>query len=302
MNQQTIQFNDAEMQQFKIVYNMCCQIGKRPTSSLIQQFGYTPEQAQRLMYMFKVYNGNITLNSERDVVKHLKKIHGNAYKISLSDFKTSNISSVPRIAVVAGITEKPYDIYNSNNYKGKNALYRVLNVSGRKIQIETPRKPRLEYGHTKSIDGVLEINGLTQNGNVIITFDRNYCHLCNRFIIIASLRNPEFSLGKYTMLAFEGTKIYVYAAIMGTGDHVRYSGGSQRVYDYGLDPNTIKPKLDRVAQAIYQQFDCASGRYDAPNERFVLVPKTKDELEEEALYNNMEQVDENPYSDDDIIF
>ena len=301
MDQQTIQFSPAEIQQFNYVYNTCCQIGKKPTNPLLQQMGYTPEQSQRLMYMFRMYSGNITLNSERDVIRHLKKIHGKAYKISLNDFKPSSISELPRVAVVAGIKEPPFNIYNSNNYKGREGFYKVINVSGRKIQIETSRKPRLEYGHTKKIDGMLEINGVKSNGNVIITFDRNYCHLCSKFGIIAGLRNPEFHLGKYTMIAFEGSKIHVYATSIGVGDKVRYSGGSQRIYDFGLDPNTIKSKLDAVAKVIYQQFDCASGNYAQPNDKFILVPKTKEEREEESLYSGLQE-EENPYSDDDIIF
>ena len=115
----------------------------------------------------------------------------------------SKVTSVPRLAVVGGIIEEPYAIWNSNRYKGLDAMYLVKDVTGSKVTIETSRKPQLEWGKARDIPGVLEIKGIRNNGKAVVTFDKKYCRLCNRFVIIASLRRPEFHLGEYEMVCFE---------------------------------------------------------------------------------------------------
>lgn len=256
-----------EIAEFKSLYSN----GAKFTSSALQSYGYNFEQAKRLKYIFDICSGKVQINTQEEVVKHLKKLSGGAHKLSIQDLAISKATSVPRVAVVANIRQKPYDIWNSRNYKGASALYKVVDVTGQRVTIETPRKPQLQYKQAKVIPGVLEIKGVKANGNAVVSFDKKYCSLCNRFAIVGSLRNPEFHLGKYEMVCFEGTKIYIYAINMGVKESIHYNTGNQRIYDFGIFPNDIMNKLKGVAQAMYKQLRCVTGNYYAPNSTYRVV-------------------------------
>lgn len=276
----SIGFSNTEIQNLQYLYNN----GAKFTSQALQSYGYTFEQSKRLMYAYNICIGKVQVDSKQEAIKHLKKMFGSTYKITIQDLAVSNISTIPRVAVVGNITDAPYSIWNSKQYSGKDALYPVIETSGQKITIETPRKPKLAYGAAKVIPGVLEIKGVKNNGNAVVTFDKKYCKVCNRFIIVASLRNPEFHHGKYEMICFEGTKIYVYATNIGTRESARYSMGNQRVYDYGIFENEIKPKLDKTAKGIYQYLHGVSAQYIAATQKYELLSKPQENNSDDVVW------------------
>ena len=261
-------FNQEEINHFQYILNN----GGKFTPQALQSYGYTYQQAQRLGYIYKICTGKVQVESKESKIRHLRKMFGADYRISIQDLAVSKVTDIPRVAVVSGITESPYNIWNSSNYQGKNALYRVIDVTGQKITVETAKKPRLEYKAPKTIPGVLEIKGVKQNGNAVVTFDKKVCRLCNRFIIVASLKNPEFHLGKYEILCFEGTRVYVYATNMGTKESVSYKMGNQRVYDYGIFAQDIKGKLEKVARGLYQTLNGVEVEYLDRNMDYKVVP------------------------------
>lgn len=302
-------FSNAEIQAYEYIY---MNAGKFSPAAL-QSYGYDLQSAKRLAYLNRVMQGNVNICSENDMITHVKKMTGvsrqdakqvvyrenlqNGYgaqnysevelikhlretngrqrRISIQDLAISKVTNVPRVAVVAGILDAPYNIWNSANYKGKDAMYKVVDVTGAKITIETAKKPKLEWGKSKVVPGVLEIKGVKNNGNAIVTFDKKYCRLCNRFIIVASLKNPEFHLGKYDMICFEGTKVYIYATNMGIKENVKYNMGNQRIYDFGIMPHDIKGKLDNVAKSLYHQLQGVTVNYVEPNGEYNVVPRTQ---------------------------
>lgn len=273
----SIGFNAAEIQNMQYLYNN----GARFTMQALQSYGYTYEQASRLMYGYNICAGKVSVDSKEEMIRHLRKMFGKQYRISIQDLAISNINSVPRVAVVANIQQAPYDIWNSNKYSGKAALYKVVDVTGQKVTIETPRKPRLAYGQTKVLPGILEIKGVKANGNAVVVFDKKYCQLCNRFIIVASLRRPEFHHGMYEMMCFEGTKVYIYAMNMGTRENVKYSMGTQRVYDYGIFPGDIKGKLVTVAKNMYNHLHGVAIQFEGANSEFRVISTQKQEFDDE---------------------
>lgn len=270
----SIGFNVTEIQNMHYIQN---NMGKF-TSQALQSYGYTYEQAKRLMYAYGVCSGKIVIDSKEDMIKHLRKMFGTNYRISMQDLAVSKVTSIPRLAVVGNIKEEPYSIWNSKNYNGKDALYKVVDVTTQRITIETMRKPRLKYGEAKKIQGVFEIKGVKSSGEAVVSFDRKYCNLCNRFAVMASLRNPEFHLGKYEIVCFEGTKVYVFATDIGVKENIRYSGGTQRVYQYGIFPKDIKPKLDTVAKELYRSLGGVSATLQEPTATYSVITKVKEEV------------------------
>lgn len=245
------------------------------TVGALQSYGYSFKQASRLKYMFDIYSGKVQVETQDEMARHLRKMSGGIYKISMQDFPNSKITNIPRVAVIANIPQSPYDIWNSKNYKGREAIYKVVDVSGQRITIETSRKPQLQNKHTKSTQEIFEIKGVRANGNIVVAFNKNYCKLCNRFVVVCSLRNPEFHLGKYEMICFEGTKVYVYAINMGTKETVRFNSENHRVYECGLLPNDIEGKLKNTAQKVYNRLKCVAVKFFEPNSSYSVVDSDK---------------------------
>lgn len=272
----SIGFSPEEIRHMHLVQNN----GIKFTMQSLQMCGYNYEQAKRLMYGYNICSGKVQVDSKQETIKHLRKMFGANYRISIQDLAVSNINTVPRVAVVKNIPDPPYSIWNSNQYSGKDAIYKVIDVSGQKVTIETPRKPRLAYGQTKVLPGILEIKGVKANGNAVVVFDKKYCQLCNRFIIVASLKKPEFHHGLWEILCFEGTRVYVYATNMGTKENVRYSMGTQRVYDFGIFIKDIKPKLNLAASKIYKKLGGVGTQFEGANAEFKVLTQEIREIDE----------------------
>lgn len=267
----SIGFSPEEITQFTYVYNN----GGKFSTNALQSYGYTYEQAARLHYMYNICSGKVQVESSDQMAKHLKKMFGSQHKISIQDLAISNVNKVPRAAVVHNIKQEPYSIWNSSNYSGKAMLYPVVEATGQSVTIETSRKPKLAYKQSKAIPGMLEILGLRANGKVLVKFSKDYCALCNRFIIVASFKNPEYHLGKYSILCYEGRRIYIYATNMGTKENVKYQMGNQRVYDFGIFPSDIIPKLTNVAKQMYAYLKGVQYTFEKANTIYKVVEQRR---------------------------
>ena len=240
------------------------------------------DNQQRIRYMYGICEGRYQINTDEELVKHLRKINNRMPRIGMNNLKTSKVSSVPMAAIVGNIRQQPYTIWNSKNYKGTGKLYVVRKISATNITIETSRKPQLSYKAPKEIDGIFKIEEILKNGRILISFNKNYCKLCNRFIIAASLRKPEFHLGMYKIICVEGTTVYVYATSMGTRGTVRYNMQTQRVYDYGILPEDIKPKLLKTAKEISSNVKGVKHDFIAATADYIILPQDEKPEEEET--------------------
>ena len=243
--------------------------GGKVTTNALMQYGYNYEQAKRLRYMYDICMGKVQIEDKNSLIKHLRKMNCHMPKIGIQNLKVSTVNKVPRKAVVAGIKDPTYCIYNSGNYPINDRMYDVVDVTNSYIHVKTPRKPVLKYGQAKSIDGVLKI--IDVDKNVTIAFDKKYCKLCNRFIVLASLRRPEFHLGMIEMICIEGTRVYVYAQNMGSRESASYSMGTQRVYDYGFYPSDIQSKLRRVGLELYKSLNGVYSEIIPANQEFRIL-------------------------------
>lgn len=270
---QSLGFNQNEID---TLYYIMANGGKVTTQALTS-YGISYEDARKLRYMFDICTGKVVIDSPDDLAKHMKKMFGHIRRLGIQDLAISKISSVPRTALVAGIPRGPFDIWNSSKYPPLERMYTVVDVSGGKITIETDRKPVLKFKQDKFIDGVLEIKELTKDGKVRVAIDKKYCRLCNRFIIVASLRRPEFHHGMVEMICIEGTRVYVYAKDLGTKDQVRYNMGTQRVYAYGFYPNEIQSKLMLCATNMYKELCGVYATTYPANQDFLILTPEKDE-------------------------
>lgn len=270
-------FNSGEIQTLELIVNN----GGKVSTNALTMYGLSYDQARRLRYMYDICIGKVVIESTEDLCKHLRKMFGGHRRIGIQDLAVSKINKVPRKAVVAGIKDETFCIYNSANYPILERLYDVVNVTPTRITIETDRKPVLKFKQPKYVEGVVEIKEAKPNGKALVAFDKKYCKLCNRYIIVAGLRRPEYHLGMVEIICIEGTKVYVYASNMGTKESVSYSMMTQRVYDYGVFPNQIGNKLKAAASELYKQLCGVYAEIIQSNQDYSIIPF--EDLEEDDI-------------------
>lgn len=257
--------------------------GRVTTAKMVNIYGIPYEQARDLKYMYDIVTGRVVIDGELSLIKHLRRMFGKNRRIGINNLALSKVQEVPRMAVVANIKTEPYTIYNSGQYKPEHRLYKVKDVTGGRIIVETKRKPQLKYGTPKKIDGELEIKSVSPKGIVTIAFDKKVCRLCNRFIIVASLKRPEFHHGLAQIICIEGTKVYVYAQTLAPTKGIQYNMGTQRVYDYGFLKNEIEGKLMRAAAWLYPLICGVVGGLEPANSDFQTLPIEK--IQDDELFD-----------------
>ena len=264
-------FVDAEIQNLQYVV---MNIGKI-SPSVLTQYGYTYEQGVRLKYLYDICTGKIVIDTPDALSRHLRKMFGQRGRIGIQNLEVSKIKEVPRYAVVGNIKDEPFTIWNSSRYPINQRLYRVVDVSSTRITVRTGKIPKIKYGGPKSVDGVLEIKGIVQNGDsklLDVAFNKEYCKLCNRFIIVASLRRPEFHHGMAEIICYEGTRVYVYAQTLGVRELVKYNMGTQRIYDFGVFPHDIEVKLKKCTAHMYKMLKGAYLSLEPGNQDYSVLP------------------------------
>lgn len=273
-------FIQAEIDTLQYIV-MC---GGKVTPMALSSYGLEYETAQRIKYMYDIAIGKVGIESTDDLCRHLRKLFGKHRRLGIQDLILSKVRNIPRLAIIGGIPKGPYDIYNSKNYPLSERMYEIEAISGSRITIKTKKRPVLKYGSEKKVYYVknldtgntnyflkdsdivpsvkkdsgykvgtaLEIKELTRDKQVIISVDKDYSRVVNRFIIVGSLRRPEFHCGLVEIIAIEGTKVYVYATSIGNKESVGYKGGTQRIYDCGFIPGEIQTKLMGAASELYK--------------------------------------------------
>lgn len=269
--------------QYESAMNNLMNIPKLDRETL-QCFNLNQNALARLKYTYSTAIGKVTIDNEYQLSAHYKKLNRNiSGKIGISDLIASNLRDMPRKCVIAGIPNGPFSIYNSNNYKGADKLFEVAHATPSKVSIVTPIKPVIKHGQSHGIPDIINIVGFThtrdKNGNSIeavqVDVYKKFFRLCNRFIIVASLRQPEYHLGMYTMICREGSKVYVYAKNMGVAATPRYNGSTERVYDYGFFNGEILPKLKASAVRLYRKLNCVHQELIPANMQFEIIEPEK---------------------------
>lgn len=255
------------------------------TTLKAQQFGFPPEAARKLKYMYDIVSGNVVIETPDDISKHFRKMFGAHQRIGIQHLSMSRLTRVPRKCLLGNIPAGKFEMYNSKHYKPADRMYDVIAVTSSNIVVTTARKPVLRYKESKKQDGVAEILQLNQDGSVNIEFNREYARLCNRFIVVASLRRPEFYHSLVEIICIEGTKLYVFAVTMRDSEIPNYKNGTQRVYDYGFLKSEIKSKVMNTASILYKQLSGVYAVTEEGNMDFEILKReaSDDNTEEEVV-------------------
>lgn len=232
------------------------QQGAKFTTSFLQQFcGYDYETAQRLRYLYDIAQGKIEIETDDELCKHLKKMFGNRRRVSIADLPPSNITEVPKLCLIAEVTDPLFYCYNSGLYEMNKRFYKVIQATPTKTVIRTHRKPEIKFRGAKETEGVAKILSETPNpdGTIDVQFEPKYTRLCNRYLILVSTKRPEFHLGGYEHIVVDGSKVYVFGRTLPAKWDLKYKAAQERVLDCGVFPDELNQRIYRAAQMVHKR-------------------------------------------------
>lgn len=240
-----------------------------------------PYNEQEIKLMFKL----ASLNQFNITVQHLK----------IDSYKS--ITNVPKYAIIGNFTESKFRQYNSSpQYQANNQLklYEVESLSDttgmlkikvplsskvpcgvtfrtKGMKLEKPTKTEIEYGKYRPNEGKAYI-------------EPKYFKLCNRYIILATLRQPseENTIAYYKIIAVDGTTVYVVARLVPYNKVISSQGiKEQRIYYIGYNKNELIPKLQECKDILFQKLGgYSTQQLIAGKVKYTLLPaKNKDEYD-----------------------
>jgi len=243
-------FSKVEIDTCQRLFNQ----GAKFTVSFLQQYcNYDYDTAKKLKYLYDIAQGKIDIETDDELCKHLKKIFGSRRKVTIADLPPSNITEVPKLCLIAEVTDPLFYCYNSGLYDIKERFYRVVQATPTKTVIRTQRKPEIKFRGAKETDGVAKILTDTPNpdGSIDVQFEPQYTRLCNRYIILVSTKRPEFHLGCYEIIVVDGSKVYVFGRILPAKWDLKYKAAQERVLDCGIFPTELNQRITKAAQMVH---------------------------------------------------
>ena len=243
-----LKFTHNEINTLKYVVE---NFGKVSVNDMVYSGITDQKTAEHVKYAYDICTGKVIVDDNFTLKKHLRKMFGKGCKVTIDFLKPSCIEELPRKCIIAGL-EEPWHIWNSNRYKGYDALYTMVGAAGSEnIKFITDRIPVLKYKQGKKEDGIVEILSRKED-KLLVSINKKKVRMCNRFVVTAALRKPERYLFLIEIICIEGTSVYVYATeIGGTKKSVR-STNSNRIYQWGIFEREIQPKTIKVAEDIYK--------------------------------------------------
>jgi hypothetical protein len=220
-------------------------------SILCQYFGYDAQTAQRLKYLYDIACGRTSVESKDELKKHLKKVNASRRKVVIGDLQVSSVTSVPLLCLIGGIKDPAFSIYNSVNYPVKERMYRVTHLGTKSVEVTTSRRPEIKVGSSKEVPDVIKVKEVTADRKIVLDINRSFIRLCNRYVILASLKCPEFHLGAVEFVAIDGSSVWVYAQQAVLRENIKYSAARERVLDFGIFPNEIQARVVKQAKMVY---------------------------------------------------
>lgn len=232
-------------------------------------------------YARKLASGQVEVRTKEELIRHAKKMNRTGRKLSISDLALSKVKEVPRMAMIAGIPEKsPFAIYNSSNYDNPyKGMYRVKTVGRQTITIVSKYKPVIKYGEQREIAHVIKLLEFGKE-YAILRVSKDFCRMCNRFVVTASFKMPEYHCGMIEYVAFDGTPIYLYADMLEGTKSVSYNTGRQRVYGYGCFKGEIPKKIADSAVSVERAIKPIYREKLMPTEDFFTIQKWNSDADE----------------------
>lgn len=247
-------FTVVDIRECEMLFNR----GAKFTPSFLQNMcGYDYDTAKRLKYLYDIAQGKITIDTDDELVKHLKKMFKNKRRVTIFDLPKSDITEVPKLCAIGEVTAPMFKCYNSALYPPNKRFYRVVAASKTRVIISTKRRPEIKFRGPREVEGVAKVvtppENVIPNAPIEVSFDPKYVRLCNRYIVLASTARPELHLGGYEIIVVDGSKVYVYARIVPADKDLKYKAAKERVLDKGIYPGEIAKRVENAARLVHKR-------------------------------------------------
>ncbi|GHU92647.1 hypothetical protein FACS1894208_00160 [Clostridia bacterium] len=257
--------------------------------AILQQM-YDYETAARLKYLYDIAQGKHEINTDDELCRHLKKLHGNKRRVTIADIPPSLITEVPKLCVIGNVTDKLFGIYNSGLYPLDSRFYRVIQATSAKTVIRTSRRPEIKFRGATTVEGVASILSQNADGTIDVQFNPEYTRLCSRFIVLVSVKFPEFHLGCYETIAVDGSRVYTFGRILPAKWDLKYKAAQERVLSGGVLPKEINAKIADGAKKVHKLLSGVKTRYIAPTMVYELLHNPAAEYGESDNADSRESV------------
>lgn len=263
--------------------SIACNFGKSPTiKELMHGLNVEYQYAYRIKYLMDLMSGRkeVNVNDIRNLTdikllaKHFRKINPGEKPLTTEMLSPTRVSNIPKIAVIRGITDTRFTIFNSNDITNTRDYYRVEKTGQSYFILRINKNVPLTSKIDK--DGIIEIMGRDTMGILVAKVKAENVRLCNRYMIVASLRLPGLHNGMYAMITASGDIVYIYAKTL-SGQKTLGGTYSERVYDYGIMPHMLKTKLGKAADETFNGLNGLYCQYIEPMYKFELVAKSNRE-------------------------
>lgn len=231
---------------------------RMPTAPRLYEMGIDYNKSAIFRYMYGISTGKIVIDSWEAMAKHFRRMWVGPH-IGIDNLPVSTATNFRRFCLVAHLP-KPYDVLDSARYVKKLGLSKAMYVvdkSGSKATvIRSNRRPIIRFDEPTTIEGHVKFLGVNKDdGTLSLAITDPHVRLCNRYIVVASLRHPADHLGCNRILCADGTTVYVFAQMLKGGANSYYNQ-AQRAYAYGVDDKLLPSTLQSVTEYI---FKCMGG-------------------------------------------
>ena len=272
-------FTDIEYHTANGISN-ACGWSRIPSISTLQQMLYIDyNSAYRIRYLIELMSGRHNVDiyniygieDIRNIARHFRKINSSCIKLTVDKLPASKISTIPKIAILCGIRDKRFAELNSKNPNNISEYYLVDKTEQERYILRTSKKIA---DHGEDEDKIVNILGRDTNSRIIVSAVTSHVRLCNRYIAVASTRQPQYHNGMYVLVNPNGDIVYVYSKTVAGYRNIG-KNYSERVYKYGIIPNELDKVLKETAIMIGNNIGLVAVTRIEPTQEFRLLENNK---------------------------
>lgn len=272
-------FSDIEYQAANSISSVCGWSRVPSIGTLQQMLCIDYNSAYRIRYLIELMSGKRNVDiyniygieDIRNISRHFRKINRSCIKLTIDKLPTSKISTLPRIAILCGVRDRRFVELNSKNPNNINEYYLVDKTTQDRCILRTVKSIK-EHGEDE--DKIVNILGRDTNGRTILSAVTSHVRLCNRYIVVASTRQPQYHNGMYVLVNVYGDIIYVYSKTVAGYRNIG-KNYSERVYRYGILPNELDRTLKETAIKIGNSIELAAVTRIEPTQEFRLLENNR---------------------------
>ena len=234
----TLGFSDGEIKILRILNENNLAVSER-NISMVKDASTQNVRSDRVRYANRIFKDEVDVTDKEDLARHARKMAGGR-KIGIHNLKTSTVVELDRKGIIFGIPkDTPFAVYNFDTYiklnEKSHGMVDVLTIGSENVTVKVNKKPLIKKTDKKEVPNIIKLVDFDEK-SATLKVNKENIKLCNRHLIMASLKRPEFFTMMCELIAYDGTSVYVYSQSVNAKKNLHYNAITQRVYanEYNL--------------------------------------------------------------------